>query len=229
MSDETRGVASYFMQLVFFLGVFAVCLFTSAGHWDWQAGWILLGLNAAGQISTALLLWRINPALMGDRASVRGKRDPDRVLAGVMGLFGPAAVFLIAGLDLRWGWAGRIPYVPQIAGVALAAAAAAPTVWAIASNRFSYGVMRIAKEKGHAVCDTGPYRCVRHPGYLGAILFDLAAPLILNSVWAFVPAGITVLAIVARTGMEDKALQAGLDGYREYAGRVRFRLAPQVW
>ncbi len=89
--------------------------------------------------------------------------------------------------------------------------------------------MRIAKEQGHAVCDAGPYRLIRHPGYMGAILFDLAAPLILQSAWAFIPAVITVIVIAARTAIEDKALQAGLDGYRDYAGRVPFRLLPGIW
>ena len=69
----------------------------------------------------------------------------------------------------------------------------------MASNKFFYGVLRIAQEKGHTVCASGPYQYVRHPGYLGAILFDLATPLILNSAWAFVPAILTVCAIVVRT------------------------------
>jgi protein-S-isoprenylcysteine O-methyltransferase Ste14 len=229
MADERRGVLAYFLQTGFFLAVYAVCLFAAAGHWDWQAGWILLAINATGQIISLLILWRVNPSLMGDRASLRGKRDLDRVLAGVMALFGPAAVFIVAGLDLRWGWAGRIPHLLQIAGIAVVATGSLITVWAMAVNRFFYGVIRIAGEKGHTTCDRGPYRFVRHPGYLGAVLFDLGAPLLLNSVWAFLPAVATVIAIVVRTGMEDRKLAAGLEGYREYTGRVRFRLLPLVW
>ncbi len=103
------------------------------------------------------------------------------------------------------------------------------TAWAMASNKFFYGVLHIAQEKGHTICASGPYQYVRHPGYLGAILFDLATPLTLNSVWAFTPALLTVFAICLRTALEDKALQNGLDGYKDYAQQVRYRLLPAVW
>lgn len=226
---KNRGIFGYFLQLLFFLSVFAVCLFAAAGRLDWSAGWVFLALHAAGQIITASILMANNPGLMGERASIKGKRDLDRVLAGAMSLFGPAAICIVGGLNLRLGWQPGIPPALQLAGIAIAAAGAALTIWAMAVNRFFYGVMRIAKEQGHAVCDAGPYRLIRHPGYMGAILFDLAAPLILQSAWAFIPAVITVIVIAARTAIEDKALQAGLDGYRDYAGRVPFRLLPGIW
>jgi protein-S-isoprenylcysteine O-methyltransferase Ste14 len=98
----------------------------------------------------------------------------------------------------------------------------------MASNKFFYGVLRVAQEKGHTVCASGPYRHIRHPGYLGMILGDLATPLILNSVWALTPAVLTVCAIVIRTILEDRALQNGLDGYKDYAHIVRYRLLPVV-
>jgi protein-S-isoprenylcysteine O-methyltransferase Ste14 len=216
------------LQMLVFMTAFAFCLFAAAGRLDWAAGWLLLALNAAGQVVTALILTAKNPALMAERAS-QGKRDLDRVLAGIMSLFGPAAICIVGGLDLRLGWQPEILPALQIAGIVIAAAGSAFTVWAMAANRFFYGVFRIAKEQGHAVCDAGPYRIVRHPGYLGAIVFDLAAPLILQSAWAFIPAAVTVFAIAFRTMREDRALQAGLDGYREYARRVPFRLLPPVW
>jgi protein-S-isoprenylcysteine O-methyltransferase Ste14 len=103
------------------------------------------------------------------------------------------------------------------------------TTWAMIANRFFYGVLRIAKDRGHTVATGGPYRYVRHPGYGGAIAFDLAAPLVLGSLWALIPAVLTACAIIVRTALEDRALQAGLDGYAEYAQRVRYRLLPGVW
>jgi protein-S-isoprenylcysteine O-methyltransferase Ste14 len=224
-----RGIIAYFLQMFFFLTAFAICLFAAAGRLDWVMGWVFLGINAAGQIVTALILWAYNPKLMGERSSVKGKRDLDRILAGGMALFGPAAICIVGGLDLRLGWQPEILPALQITGIAIAAAGSALTVWAMAANRFFYGVMRIATDQGHAVCDAGPYRLVRHPGYLGAIVFDLAAPLILQSAWAFIPAAVTVFVIAFRTMREDRALQAGLDGYREYARRVRFRLLSWIW
>ena len=103
------------------------------------------------------------------------------------------------------------------------------TDWALASNKFFYGVLRIAQEQGHTVCACGPYQYVRHPGYLGAILFDVATPLILNSAWAYIPAILTVCANVVRTSLEERVLQNGLGGYKNYAQQVRYRLLPAVW
>jgi len=82
---------------------------------------------------------------------------------------------------------------------------------------------------GEFVRPGGPYRAVRHPGYAGAIVFDLATPLMLGSPWALVPAVLTVWAIVVRTVREDRALRQGLPGYAEFARRTRYRLLPGVW
>jgi protein-S-isoprenylcysteine O-methyltransferase Ste14 len=101
--------------------------------------------------------------------------------------------------------------------------------WAMFSNTFFSSAVRIQQERGHAVCNTGPYRFVRHPGYVGAILQSLVMPLMLNSLWAFIPAGLAVLLMVVRTALEDKTLQEELQGYTEYAHRVRYRLLPGVW
>ena len=103
------------------------------------------------------------------------------------------------------------------------------TIWAMASNRFFYSVVRIERERGHTVATSGPYGYVRHPGYVGGILFDLVTPLFLGSLWSFLPAGFTVCVLVVRTALEDRTLRAGLDGYEEYARRVRYRLLPGIW
>ncbi|CAG0933391.1 protein-S-isoprenylcysteine O-methyltransferase [Thermoflexales bacterium] len=188
-----------------------------------------MAIVAASQLSIALILMMRNPGLMGERAESKGKRDLDRILAGVMALFGPLSMCIVAGLNVRFGWLPQISFALQIAGIVLAVLGSMLTAWAMASNKFFYGVLRIAQEKGHAVCASGPYQHVRHPGYLGAILFDLATPLILNSAWAFIPALLTVCAIVIRISREDKALQNGLGGYKNYAQQVRYRLLPAVW
>jgi protein-S-isoprenylcysteine O-methyltransferase Ste14 len=229
MSNTNRAFARYFLQISFFVLFFAASLFFSANRSDWAMGWVFIAIVAISQISIALILIMRNPELMGERAESKGKRDLDRVLAGIMALFGPISMCIVAGLNLRYGWLPQIPFTLQIIGIVFAVFGSILTAWAMASNKFFYGVLRIAQEKGHSVYASGPYQYVRHPGYLGAIFFDLATPLILNSVWAFIPAILTVCAIFVRTSLEDKALQDGLDGYKNYAQQVRNRLLPSVW
>ena len=93
---------------------------------------------------------------------------------------------------------------------------------------FSEGV-RIQVDRGHTVCAGGPYRWVRHHGYLGDILAGLASPLLLGSFWAFIPAVLSAAAFVVRTYWEDQTLQDELAGYRQYAGETCFRLFPGIW
>ena len=229
MPSANRAIARYLLQITIFVLLFAASLFFSAGTTAWAMGWVFIAIVSASQLSIALILIMRNPELMGERAETKGKRDLDRILAGVMSLFGPISMCIVAGLNFRFGWSPQIPVALQMTGIVLAVLGSILTAWAMASNKFFYGVLRIAQDKGHTVCASGPYRTVRHPGYLGAILFDLATPLILGSAWAFIPAALTVCAILVRTAREDKALQSGLGGYKEYAQQVRHRLLPAVW
>jgi protein-S-isoprenylcysteine O-methyltransferase Ste14 len=97
------------------------------------------------------------------------------------------------------------------------------------SNRFFAPVVRIQRDRGHTVATAGPYRIVRHPGYVGMVVCGIAVPLMLGSLWALILAVVGVGVAVLRTALEDRTLQNELEGYREYASRVRYRLIPGVW
>jgi protein-S-isoprenylcysteine O-methyltransferase Ste14 len=97
------------------------------------------------------------------------------------------------------------------------------------SNAFFSTAVRIQYDREHSVESSGPYGYIRHPGYLGIIIYNLSTPLILGSVWAILPAGILILLFIIRTFMEDTTLKVKLEGYSEYAKRVRFRLIPFIW
>lgn len=228
-ADTTRGIVRWLVQMAVLIVIFAACLFISAGRLGWVWGWVFVGLLAVDKIVTGLVLARCNPELLGERAQSKGPRDLDRVLAGVMAFYGPLATLIVAGLDWRFGWSPQLPVWLHLAGLLVAALGSLLAIWAMASNKHFYGILRIDREKGHAVANSGAYRLVRHPGYLGGILFDLGTPLLLGSPWAFVPALLTVAAIVSRTALEDRALQDRLDGYKDYARQVRFRLLPAIW
>lgn len=101
--------------------------------------------------------------------------------------------------------------------------------YAMMENRFFSGVVRIQTDRGHYVVSTGSYRWIRHPGYAGALAAYLATPILLDSIWAFLPAFLVTAVPVVRIRLEDRTLQQRLDGYREYAGGVRYRLLPGVW
>jgi protein-S-isoprenylcysteine O-methyltransferase Ste14 len=102
-------------------------------------------------------------------------------------------------------------------------------LWAMASNAFFAEGVRIQRERGHTVTAGGPYRYVRHPGYVGAILSQAATPFLLGSAWALIPTAASAALYVARTYLEDKTLREELPGYKEYAQQIRYRLLPGVW
>ena len=89
--------------------------------------------------------------------------------------------------------------------------------------------MRIQDDRNHMVVQDGPYKFVRHPGYTGMIFTILATPMLLASLWAIIPALLSIIAYVFRTSLEDRTLIEELSGYRDYAGRVTHRLVPLIW
>jgi protein-S-isoprenylcysteine O-methyltransferase Ste14 len=137
--------------------------------------------------------------------------------------------YIVAGLDQRYEWTGGLPLAAQLAAGVLCILGYALFVWATAVNAHFAQIVRIQPERGHTVARGGPYRYVRHPAYLGAILYELAVSILLASGWALAISAATALLLVLRTALEDRALQAELPGYADYARQVRCRLLPGVW
>ena len=101
--------------------------------------------------------------------------------------------------------------------------------WALVENRFFSSVVRIQTDRGHMVCDSGPYRIVRHPGYAGTIVALPGIVLALGSVWTIIPVMVALIIAVIRTTLEDKTLQDELPAYQNYVRRVHYRLIPGVF
>ena len=95
-------------------------------------------------------------------------------------------------------------------------------------NAFFSSTVRIEDERAHVVCATGPYRIVRHPGYVGMILSVIGFPLVIGSYWSFVPVIASVSILVLRSILEDRFLKEKLAGYRAYSETVRYKLIPLV-
>jgi protein-S-isoprenylcysteine O-methyltransferase Ste14 len=230
-SKDVRAgkIVKRFLQVGFQLLLLAAALLLSSWRWDWAMAWAFLGVSAAVLVVGGIGLLKINPALVAERTQVgAGTKGWDKVLTALYGLMG-IATLVVAGLDMQFGWSGGVPLTVQLAALALFALGDLFAFWAMWSNAFFATTVRIQDERGHAVTMGGPYRYVRHPGYSGWLVCNIVPPLILDSLWAFIPGLLTVCIILVRTAAEDRTLQEELPGYREYARQTRYRLLPGVW
>ena len=213
------------------LAVFAAWIlvpFLLAGTLAWASGWVHLAVVVAGTAAEARFVAARNPAL---------KRRRRRIGPGTKGwdlawnaAWWPlmASIAVVAGA--RYGEAGdTLPAWCWAAGAAVAGAGFALSAWAMGTNPWFEGTVRIQAEAGHRVFEGGPYRHLRHPGYLGLILWALGSPLLLRSARS-VPVALAAAAwVVLRTALEDRTLRAELPGYAGYARRIRARLVPGIW
>ena len=214
------------------IGFFAVIIFWPAGTIVWLDGWLYLGIVTAYQIITVIYLTQVNPDLIEYRLKFmgisKGTKQWDKIW---LSIFAPLffAIYVIAGFDaVRFDWTDMSPWF-WFPGLVLFIPASVLFSWSMGVNPFFEKTVRIQTERGHHVIDTGPYRFVRHPGYVGFFGWCLSAPLILGSWWAFIPAILSVLAIVIRTSLEDRTLCNELVGYKEYMSRVNYKLIPGIW
>jgi protein-S-isoprenylcysteine O-methyltransferase Ste14 len=149
----------------------------------------------------------------------------------ILGLYGVITLvrYVVAGLDQRYAWSTGISLPTQIVALIIAALGYGLVVWATGTNAYFSQTVRIQNERGHHVVTGGPYRFVRHPGYISTILVELASPFVLGSWWAMILSVVTIALFIVRTGLEDRLLQHELEGYQEYTQTVRYRLVPGVW
>ena len=232
-STKTAALASIAATLA--LLVFGASLFLAAGTLRWPGAWWYVLSMAIGQGVTTVVLLRDSLDLLRERLQrprrLSGVQRWDLLLSKTMGLIGPLAINVVAGLDRRFELS---PGAGPSDGVVILAIGAAIGGQAFVSaamiaNRFFSAVVRIQSDRHHAVVTSGPYRLVRHPGYAGALVFFGVAPIVLGSLWALVPLAGYVVLVVVRTAKEDRFLRRELAGYEAYCAKTPWRLVPFVW
>jgi protein-S-isoprenylcysteine O-methyltransferase Ste14 len=226
-SEINRSISKGLLKIGIFILALAAIFFLCAGRLNLVMAWVYIGMVLINTSITSLIM---DPELIAERSGIgKDTKKWDIIPAFLIGRIGPLVILIVAGLDVRFRWSQQIPLALQIAALGIAILGFLVADWAVVSNKFFSGVVRIQKERGHTVVTSGPYRYVRHPGYIGAILSNIATPVILSSLWALIPAGFVVCITIIRTFFEDKTLQEELDGYKAYATRVRYRILPGIW
>ena len=220
-----REMISSFVSII----AIGVAIFALAGRLDYWQGWLFF--------STFLVL------MTGFGVFFTKKQDltQERVRPGpgvkwwdkiFLAIHVPLSlsVSLLAALDAgRFHWSPQLPIVLYPVMFVLILTGSCIICWAMWTNNFFSSGVRIQTDRGHYVVTDGPYRYVRHPGYVGVIIFMPASALLLGSIYALIPAAIDIFLLIIRTHLEDLTLQKELPGYADYAKQVRFRLIPCIW
>ena len=222
---------SVIVQLVIVLFIFPLLPILITWRWNWWQAWVYYVFLVLAFILSRYLARQRHPDILQERASYMEHKDtqPWDKLLSPLTAFSSVFIVLAAGLDARFNWSNDFSLFMNWVGIVLIVGGYALASYALVTNRYFSGTVRLQEERGHQTVSDGPYRWVRHPGYCGSLLTYLGMPLLLDSAWAFVMVVIAIAILVIRTRLEDKFLQANLAGYREYAQRVRFRLLPGIW
>jgi protein-S-isoprenylcysteine O-methyltransferase Ste14 len=206
-------------------------LFAVGGALRWTQAWVFLAAMLAAGLALGLWLARYDPALLRERMAPlfqRGQKVWDKAFVVALIVLWPPWYALIALDAARFRWS-RVPIWLQIAGALMISLCIYIVYLTFRENSYAAPVVRIQSERGHHLIDTGPYGYVRHPMYAGALLFIFGTPLLLGS-WYGLAAALFIAALIAlRAVLEERALTEGLEGYRDYAARVRYRLIPMIW
>ncbi len=230
MTDRvsTRGLR-YILQRFGMLAIFGACIFAAAGSWTWWRGWAGLTVCLLSESFVNSFLAVRAPNTLNQRGTSHEGVKPFDILFATLYLALSICLAVVIGFDcIRFRWSS-LPWATFVIGACLIVAATALGTWAMLVNDHFEQFVRIQSERHHRVVTSGPYRFVRHPGYLAGILGAVAGPLLFGSLWASVPAGLLALVVVWRTIREDLTLRAELEGYAEYAKQTPNRLIPFVW
>lgn len=216
------------LRMALAMAIIAGVLFGSAGRLDLPMFWVYLAAFLSFGVITMTVMSRHNPDLLRERLKPGpGKRE--RIARPLLILL-IVVHWVLAGIDVgRYHWSDRVPLEAQLAGTVVMVLGMFGWAWAMYVNSFFSSEVRIQTDRGHHVIDRGPYRFVRHPGYLSALILFLGATLVLGSYVSLIPMVGALAVFVWRTSFEDRVLRNELTGYADYASRVRYRLVPGIW
>ena len=200
-------------------------LFLPAGSFAYWQGWLLMGILFVPMFAAGLVMMKKSPELLRKRLSAREEQSEQKTVILLSGLMFLAA-FVIAGLNYRFGW---IPLPGWISYAGAVVFLGAYALYAEVLRENAYLSRTVEVQENQKIIDTGLYGIVRHPMYMSTLLLFLAMPLVLGSVISFAVMLSYIPIIAKRIKNEEKVLEEGLSGYREYKNRVRYRVIPFVW
>lgn len=203
--------------------------FLSAGKADILRAWLYFSIILVGSTIGSVFLFIKSPGMLNARGSKGAgtKKWDIFILLGIF-LLGILGMPLTAGFDTRFN-ISLLPFEFLYVGIGIYAVSAVLSTWPMLSNPHFEGTVRIQSDRDHTVIKTGPYRFIRHPGYLGMVLGAIPMPFALGSLISFIPSGLMIVLVIIRTYLEDKTLQKELPGYAEYCAEVKYRLIPFIW
>jgi protein-S-isoprenylcysteine O-methyltransferase Ste14 len=221
-----RGIIREFVVVI----IGAIFLFTSAGTFYWDRAWIYLSIAFLYQVIYISILMIINPQLLNERGNLNWKETKlhDKYFMIFYIIFSYSSL-IIAGLDVvRFKWS-NIPFMTIYPGLLIFILSCALALWAYVGNSYFILTHRNDKISNQRICTTGPYRYIRHPGYLGAIITSFCYPFIIGSLFSLIPVFFNIVLIIIRTYYEDETLKIELNGYGGYSRMTKFRLFPYLW
>jgi len=221
--------AKFLAKAVLSTLTFSIILFISAGRINYFQGWIFLATNLLAAVMNFLAI-RDDSELINERSKVgEGTKSWDKLILALSALTYLITI-VVAGLDSgRYRWSPDFHWSIYVSGIALTLFGQVIFLKARRENKFFSSTVRIQKDRGHQVCDTGIYKTVRHPGYSGMMISLIGLPLLVGSLFSGLPTLIAIILLLIRTYLEDETLKKELPGYNEYARRTQQRLIPRIW
>lgn len=209
--------------------VFFSILFISAGRIGYWQGLVYLMIGLVMVLLNYTVL-RIDTELLKERSKPgEGTKNWDKAILGLSFLM-TISMYIIAGLDSgRYHWSPDFHWSLCLLGIILTISGQLLFLIAQKQNKFFSSTVRIQTNREHVVCETGLYKIVRHPAYLGSVIQALGFPLLFGSLWSIIPIGLLIILFITRTFLEDQTLKNELKGYPEYAAKTRYKLIPYVW
>jgi protein-S-isoprenylcysteine O-methyltransferase Ste14 len=220
--------AKAFASLLILVAVIATIIFMAAGTLAYWQAWAFLLVYFAASLAISLDLMRRDPALLARRMSGGPWAEQEPAQRVIMAIVSAGFIGLIVGpgLDHRFGWSSAPAWV-ALGGDLLVLLGFAGIGVVFRTNSFSSATIELAGD--HRVISSGPYAIVRHPMYAAALLLLAGIPLALGSWWGLLVLVVMLPALIWRLRDEERFLAINLPGYRDYQGRVRYRLLPRVW
>jgi len=212
-------------RLIMGIPALLLILFFPAGTLIYWEAWVYLAILLIPMLIVMAYFLKKTPEFLVRRMKLKEKEGEQKIIVK-LALIPFLLAFILPGIDKRLGWS-NVPIFIIVAADILVIIGYIFVVLVFKENQFASRIIEVVE--GQKVIQSGPYRIVRHPMYMGSTLMYVASPLALGSYWAIIPAIFIIPIFVARIINEEKVLTKELEGYSEYKQKTRYRLIPRIW